>query len=562
MSLPSISAKESLSRTSTPKQTPPSSVATTADDDEIRQILAERENASTHRLRDLVFTKQFTTFDRQNPLSAESPFRGFFTLFWLAIALMLLKVAASNYKVYGSVVGKAEMLHFMFDRDVIILGLTDGVMVGSTVVGLGLQKAVAKEWISWRRTGWIIQNLWQTAFLFSILAWTWYREWPWTHTIFMVMHTLTFVMKQHSYAFYNGYLSQLNRRKRLLERKLEHLRSTESSDEAPSPVVDVLRASGVENTQEPNGQIQRRPPLNSRTLTDPTKENSHLSAVVTAIDDETSVNDDAKSEFTTAIENELAALTKELHGKTTNPEKQYPNNLTLANWADYTIIPTLCYELEYPRQKHINWWYVAEKSAAALGGIFVMIVVSQAYIHPVVLSTLAMKDDRIATRWREFPWVVSDLLFPVMLEQLLTWWVVWECVLNVLAEVTGFADRNFYGTWWNSVSFDEYARDWNRPVHNFLLRHVYNSSISSFHVSRTTATLVTFTLSALVHELLMFCMFKKVRGYLFTFQLFQIPLAWLSRTKVLKDRKTLGNLMFWFGLFIGPSILGSLYLIV
>lgn len=53
------------------------------------------------------------------------------------------------------------------------------------------------------------------------------------------------------------------------------------------------------------------------------------------------------------------------------------------------------------------------------------------------------------------------------------WYVIWECILNLLAEVTYFADRGFYADWWNSVSWDQFARDWNRPVHNFLLRHVY-----------------------------------------------------------------------------------------
>ncbi|KAK5182800.1 Sterol O-acyltransferase 2 (Sterol-ester synthase 2), partial [Cryomyces antarcticus] len=72
----------------------------TADDPEIRGILRygiEREAAAESskkqriRYRDLVFTRQFTTFDRQNPLSSESPFHGFFTLFWLGMALLLLR---------------------------------------------------------------------------------------------------------------------------------------------------------------------------------------------------------------------------------------------------------------------------------------------------------------------------------------------------------------------------------------------------------------------------------------------------------------------------------------
>ena len=58
------------------------------------------------------------------------------------------------------------------------------------------------------------------------------------------------------------------------------------------------------------------------------------------------------------------------------------------------------------------------------------------------------------------------------------------------------------------------------------------------------------------------CLFKKVRGYLFTMQLMQLPLVAMSRTKLLKGRKLLGNVVFWIGLFIGPSLIASLYLIV
>ena len=73
---------------------------------------------------------------------------------------------------------------------------------------------------------------------------------------------------------------------------------------------------------------------------------------------------------------------------------------------------------------------------------------------------------------------------------------------------------------------------------------------------------MTFLLSALVHELCMAILFKKVRGYLFTMQLLQMPLVTLSRTKLLKGRTVLGNVIFWLGLFVGPSFLTSLYLIM
>lgn len=103
-----------------------------------------------------------------------------------------------------------------------------------------------------------------------------------------------------------------------------------------------------------------------------------------------------------------------------------------------------------------------------------------------------------------------------------------------------FADRGFYADWWNSTSWDQFARDWNRPVHNFLLRFAYHSSITTFRLSRSAATLLTFLLSACVHELVMAVIFGKVRGYLLALQMLQLPLVMLSRTRFLKGKDVLG----------------------
>jgi len=286
--------------------------------------------------------------------------------------------------------------------------------------------------------------------------------------------------------------------------------------------------------------------------------------VATAMESGESLDTDQMQAFERIIQAEIAGLDVELRGKCLSGDNAYPKNLNIRNFADWTCLPTLVYELEYPRQDQINWWYVAEKTAATFGTIGVMMVISQAYIYPSVAETVRMKEAGMSLqeRWNELPWLVSDMLFPLLLEQLLSWYVIWECVLNVLAEVTRFADRGFYGDWWNSVSWDQYARDWNRPVHYWLLRHVYHSSISTFHLSKSSATFVTFLLSALVHELVMACLFKKVRGYLLTVQLLQIPLVALSRSKLLKGKNTLGNVVFWIGLFVGPSVLTSFYLLI
>lgn len=46
---------------------------------------------------------------------------------------------------------------------------------------------------------------------------------------------------------------------------------------------------------------------------------------------------------------------------------------------------------------------------------------------------------------------------------------------------------------------------------------------AAVRVNKHTATLFTFFLSALVHELVMWCIFKKLRGYLLFMQMLQLP---------------------------------------
>ncbi len=379
-----------------------------------------------------------------------------------------------------------------------------------------------------------------------------WRAWPWTHTVFFVLHGLVMLMKQHSYAFYNGHLSTVFKRRRELLRKIKLLEG----------VVPVTAPSDISLEHLDTPDVDR---------------------IVAAIDAREPLDEEQLLAYERAIKWEVDALSDELRGKATQPGHEYPHNLTLRNHLEYMVLPTVVYELEYPRSGSVDWHYAAEKAAACVGVMFVMILVSQAYIYPVVVAAVRMKEAGVplGARLGEFPWMLLDLLFPFMVEYLLAWYLIWETVLNLLAELTRFADRGFYGAWWNCVSWDQFARDWNRPVHNFLLRHVYHSSISALRVDRHTATLITFFLSACVHELVMWCIFKKLRGYLLVLQMSQLPVSpryripsyhlrsadWmqlvrLNRTKWLRNRPRLGNIIFWLGIFTSPSVLCSLYLIL
>ncbi|KAI1344944.1 MBOAT family protein [Xylariaceae sp. FL0016] len=542
-----------------------------SDDTELREILRrglerekekeKRQPLRRERLRDMVFTRQFSTFDRQNQDTANSPFHGFYVLFWISVAFLIVKMGAENWRMKGNVLGGNEIMRYMFRRDVVVLLMSDGVMCGLTGVTFLIQRLVHGGSLDWDRSGWILQNIWQSSFIASVIGLTLIRDWPWTHTVFFVLHGLVMLMKQHSYAFYNGYLSSVYKQRQNLLLKLKQLENLEPAN-LPSPTSPRLTALQT-------GHLARRPSASEyqgRRLS-LSKTGSHdlsdLENISHAIEGK-ELDLQRIQLCERLVKWEIDALNDELRGKATHPSHAYPLNLSLKNHYEYIVLPTVVYELEYPRSDSIDWQYVAEKGIATLGIIFVMIQISQYYIYPWVVRALQMKEMGMPTgqRFRDFPFMLTDLLFPFVMEYLLSWYLIWETVLNILAELTYFADRSFYADWWNSVSWDQFARDWNRPVHNFLLRHVYHSSISSMRVNKHTATLMTFFLSACVHELVMWCIFKKLRGYLLILQMFQLPLVRLSRTKFLRNRKTLGNIMFWVGIFTGPSLLCSLYLIL
>lgn len=69
------------------------------------------------KLRDMVFTRQFSAFDRQNQVAANSPFHGFYVLFWIAVAFLILKMGADNWRRTGNVLGTNEIMKYMFRRD-------------------------------------------------------------------------------------------------------------------------------------------------------------------------------------------------------------------------------------------------------------------------------------------------------------------------------------------------------------------------------------------------------------------------------------------------------------
>lgn len=228
-------------------------------------------------------------------------------------------------------------------------------------------------------------------------------RWTWTAQVFFTLHTLTFLMKIHSYAFYNGHLSEVERRLFLLD----------NPKSAPTDAVDQYPESS---------HVQH-----------PRREHGHKRS------------------------GSIAELREDLAMELTSPlgNMTYPQNLTLANYIDYMFCPTLCYELEYPRNPHMQYTELAFKTLAVFGCIFLLTHTSEEFIVPVLSEANANLQlvESVSEKALVLAETISMLLFPFMITFLLVFLVIFEYLLGAFAEITHFADRHFYSDWWNSCDW-------------------------------------------------------------------------------------------------------------
>ena len=243
---------------------------------------------------------------------------------------------------------------------------------------------------------------------------------------------------------------------------------------------------------------------------------------------------------------------------------KFPDNISFKSYFMFTLFPTLVYQFEYPRTERIRWWYVVEKICAIFGIIFLMIMNAQLFVYPACDNVRKLRGQSLLdlkTSTKEWFYLLAEIIPPITVEYLLVFYLIWDAILNCVAELTRFADRYFYGDWWNCVVWSEFARIWNVPVHKFLLRHIYHSSMNHWKLSTVQATMFTFLLSAVLHELCMIIIYRKVRPYLFLFQLSQLPMSFVTVHTKLKEWPTFCNILFIFGVCTGPSVITCLYMI-
>lgn len=474
-------------------------------------------SAARRELRKKTRARLFPTVDYQERLSYFDPnqntftnFRGFFVLFWVGLAIMVVTSMLRNLKETGQLLSFRQYPTFV--KNIWELVPADLLMCASTAIDIPLHFLYSRSsvWLRWNKGGIIVQSLVQALWLWFWVQLPFMRDWTWTSQVFFTLHVLALFMKMHSYAFYCGHLSTTLNRLKELDMPLGPQTPTTAAVRYPrTPLAGPMKD---EDSDEGN-------------------EHASLPPIMQLRDD----------------------LAKEI----TSPQGNmtYPDNLTVANFADYLLCPTLCYELEYPRNETRSYLELFYKTLAVFGCIFLMTVASEEFILPV----LDESHDRLqATQSNTekaliFAETVSTMLFPFMVIFLLVFLVIFEYVLGAFAEITRFADRQFYSDWWNCLDWLEFSKTWNLPVHNFFRRHVYSAS-RGVKMSRPAATAITFLVSGLAHELVMGCITRKFRGYGFVLLMLQMPLVMIQRMPFIRERKLMNNIMFWICMIMGLSL--------
>ncbi|KAJ3150049.1 hypothetical protein HDU86_006773 [Geranomyces michiganensis] len=225
----------------------------------------------------------------------------------------------------------------------------------------------------------------------------------------------------------------------------------------------------------------------------------------------------------------------------------YPDNVTLGNLVYFVCCPTLCYQLSFPRTPRFRKTFFAKRLLEFCLGTAAIYLLGGQYAAPTLRNSIVALDNL------DFPHLFERLL-KLSIVSVVIWLLMFHSVfhagMNMIAEVLRFGDRRFYAEWWNAKDVAEYWRLWNTPVHMWGKRHLYMPLIAS-GVRPGLAAVAVFTVSAVLHELLIGVPTHCLNGWAFGGMMMQMPLilqgkalgALRRRNEKLFD--TVGNLVFW-----------------
>ncbi|KAF2072363.1 hypothetical protein CYY_006333 [Polysphondylium violaceum] len=167
------------------------------------------------------------------------------------------------------------------------------------------------------------------------------------------------------------------------------------------------------------------------------------------------------------------------------------------DYLHFLFSPTLIYD-QYFEVKHFD--YKGQESLTErvisffkelYSSITIMIFIH--YLHFEYLFPILFNESPFLAYFK--------ILIPAELTFQLQYYLLYHCVLSLLADLTGFRDRlSFYDNYWAAETTKEILQRWSKPVHSWLYRHCLCDMRSLLKLNGSFCLFFTMLFSGMAHE--------------------------------------------------------------
>ncbi|GJQ87545.1 hypothetical protein Trydic_g4817 [Trypoxylus dichotomus] len=224
---------------------------------------------------------------------------------------------------------------------------------------------------------------------------------------------------------------------------------------------------------------------------------------------------------------------------------------TITKYLDYNLLPTLVYKDSYPRKKEINIKFAMNRFFEMFCMIWLMsFVYEKHYVNIFQQSGLTKID------WTHF-WSSLFNNYICGAEVLFfLFFVLLHSYYNGMAELTKFADRQFYSDWWTSNDFGEFYRKWHSATQDWLYVYIYKDVKD--HItpnSNVLPKLAVIFVSAVIHEYIILVILEQMFPMMFLFMIVSTTPSMFCKVK---DPRF--NILFHLNYGIAMNLLVHFYL--
>jgi len=172
-------------------------------------------------------------------------------------------------------------------------------------------------------------------------------------------------------------------------------------------------------------------------------------------------------------------------------------------YLTFLFCPTLVYSKLLAEGKHktkepISYLRAAKELLACIETFLLVNIIHVRWVFPILQDETSL--------FQAF----LEGIIPCHLCFLLIVYGFWHCYMNLLAEITQWADRSsFYGNWWYTLLVKQYFQNWSAPVHEWLLYHGMLDSWHFFSLPKSLSRITTLLISSFFHEMILWLVIKQ-----------------------------------------------------